>query len=244
MGSRDNHRQRGMLRKGLKKTIGIANGNACPWHIQAKYNFILTLSMLQNRVDPLGHLIRTSARGAWMGNRGLLHNEHREIVRPFRLKAWLICVLEFKGRHRTVMTPRRYTELFFLDEATAFAAGHRPCFECRREAAQYFRQCWVRGNPTYSFTETTSIEEIDAVLHGERLAPEGSFTARIGELPDGVFVLYEDKPHLVAGGSLLPWSPFGYGEAVTLSPGIVLPVLTPGSTVNAFRMGYVPQIGI
>lgn len=203
--------------------------------------FMLTLSMLQNRVDPQGHLIRTSARGAWMGNRGLLHNEHREIVRPFRLKAWLICVLGFKGRHRTVMTPRMYTELFFFDEATAFSAGHRPCFECRREAAQHFRRCWVRGNPAYSFTEKTSIEEIDAVLHGERLAPAGSFTARIGELPDGVFVLYEDKPHLVAGGSLFLWSPFSYQKVMMPPADIALSVLTPPSTVNAFRMGYVPQ---
>jgi hypothetical protein len=179
-----------------------------------------------------------------MGNRGLLHNEHREIVRPFRLKAWLICVLEFKGRHRAVMTPRLYTELFFLDEATAFAAGHRPCFECRREAAQHFRQCWVRGNPGYSFTETTSINEIDAILHDERLAPAGSFMARTGELPDGVFVLYEDQPHLVAGGALFLWSPFGYEEAVAPSPDIALAVLTPRSTVNAFRMGYVPQYQI
>src|ERR1700744_4822295 len=130
--------------------------------------FVLPLAMLQNRVDPLGQLIRTPARGAWIGNRGLLHDEHQRIVRPFKLKAWLICVLQFKGRHRTVMTPRLYTELFFLDEATAFSAGHRPCFECRREAAQLFRACWVRGNPEYNFTPTTSIYEIDSVLHRER----------------------------------------------------------------------------
>ena len=196
--------------------------------------------MLQNRVDPLGRLIRTPARGAWMGNRGLLHNEQREIVRPFRLKAWLICVLEFKGRKRTVMTPNRYTELFFLDEATAFAAGHRPCFECRREAAQHFRQCWVRGNPDHAFTENTSIDAIDAVIHKERMG--APYTARIGELADGVFVLYSGEPYLVARGSLYSWSPFGYGEVVTLPADTALPVLTPRSTVNAFRQGYIPQI--
>lgn len=206
--------------------------------------------MLQNRVDPLGHLIRTSARGAWMGNRGVIHNEHQEIVRSYRLKAWLICVLEFKGRHRIVMTPNRWTELFFLDEATAFSAGHRPCFECRREAASHFRQCWVKGNPSYNFTVTTSIHAIDAVLHGERLGPVGSYPGSAGsymsrpeDLPDGVFVLYEDKPHLVAGGLLFLWSPSGYGEAVMPPAGVELPVLTPRSTVNAFRMGYVPQMG-
>jgi hypothetical protein len=200
--------------------------------------------MLQNRVDPLGHIIRTSARGAWMGNRGLLHDEHRQIVRPFKLQAWLICLLEFKGRHRVVMTPRLYTELFFLDEATAFSAGHRPCFECRREAANHFRQCWVQGNPSYSFTEKTPIGEIDAVLHGERLRPAGSYAARIGELPNGVFVLYEDQPHLVVDGSLYPWSPSGYGAPVVLPADTVLTVVTPLSTVNVFRMGYVPQMGI
>jgi hypothetical protein len=200
--------------------------------------------MLQNRVDPLGRLIRTPARGAWMGNRGLLHNEHRQIVRPFRLKAWLICVPEFKGRHRTVMTPNRYTELFFLDEATAFSAGHRPCFECRRKAANHFRQCWVQGNPSYHFSEKTSIDEIDAVLHRERMGPAGSFMAYIGELPDGAFVLYEDTPHLVLDGSLFPWSPFGYREAPTPSPDVELCVITPRSTVNAFRVGYVPQMNV
>ena len=199
--------------------------------------------MLQNRVDPQGHIIRTPARGAWMGNRGLLHDEHRQIVRPFKLKAWLICLLEFKGRHRVVMTPRLYTELFFLDEATAFSAGHRPCFECRREAASHFRQCWVKGNPSYSFIEKTPIGEIDAVLHCERLGPAGGYSARIGDLPRGVFVLYEDRPHLVGDGSLYPWSPSGYGAPVVLPADVELPVVTPRSTVNAFRMGYVPQMG-
>lgn len=200
--------------------------------------------MLQNRVNPLGQLIRTPARGSWMGNRGLLHDEHRQIVRPFRLKAWLICVLEFKGRHRTVMTPNRYTELFFLDEATAFSAGHRPCFECRREAANHFRRCWIKGNPACNFNEKTSIDAIDAVLHRERMGPAGAFVAPVGELPNGVFVLYDDAPHLVVDGSLFPWSPSGYGEPVLPAPDRKLAVLTPQSTVNAFRMGYIPQISI
>ena len=178
-----------------------------------------------------------------MGNRGLLHDEHRQIVRPFRLKAWLICVLEFKGRQRTVMTPNRYTELFFLDEATAFSAGHRPCFECRREAANHFRQCWVKGNPSFNFTEKTRIDEIDAVLHRERTGPPDTYVARVGELPDGTFVSFEDAAHLVVDGSLYPWSPFGYGEPVRSATDAELPVITPRSTVNAFRMGYVPQMG-
>jgi hypothetical protein len=200
--------------------------------------------MLQNRVDPFGQLILTPARGAWMGNRGLLHDEHRQIVRPFRLKAWLICVLEFKGRHRTVMTPNRYTELFFLDEATAFSAGHRPCFECRREAANRFRSAWFRGNPAYHFTEKTSIDAIDEVLHRERTGPAGLYAARVGELPNGVFVSFENAAHLLVDGALFPWSPFGYGEAVRPALDAEFKVITPRSTVNAFRMGYVPQVGV
>lgn len=203
--------------------------------------FVLSLRMLQNRVDPWGQLIRTPARGAWMGNRGLLHDEHRQIVRSYRLKAWLICVLEFKGRHRVVMTPHRYTELFFLDEATAFSAGHRPCFECRREAANHFRQCWIKGNPSFSFTEKTPIGEIDAVLHRERTGSAAPFIARVGELPNGVFVSFEDSAHLVVDGSLFPWSPSGYGEPVRSAKDAELRVITPRSTVNAIRMGYVPQ---
>src|ERR1700743_3660322 len=102
--------------------------------------------MLQNRVDPQGNIIKTTARGAWMGNRGQLHNEQRQIVRPFKLKAWLTCLLQFNGRKREVMSPQRYTELFFLDEATAFAAGHRPCFECRRKDYDLFKSFWLQGN--------------------------------------------------------------------------------------------------
>ena len=202
--------------------------------------------MLQNRVDPLGNIIRTSARGAWMGNRGLLHDEHQHVLRAYRLKAWLICVLEFKGRKRKVMSPRRYTELFFLDEATAFAAGHRPCFECRREPANFFRSCWLKGNPAYSFTEKTSIDEIDAILHRERMAADGSkqtYREDASALPDGVFVLYADKPYLVVRGRMYPWSPSGYGMPVEL-PVSEFEVLTPRSTVNAFRMGYVPQMAL
>jgi len=200
--------------------------------------------MLQNRVDPMGNVIRTSARGAWMGNRGLLHDEVQHVLRAFRLKAWLICVLEFKGRRRKVMSPRQYTELFFLDEATAFSAGHRPCFECRRESANLFRSCWIKGNPAYAFTEKTSIGEIDVILHRERVGADGTkltYQEDASALPDGVFVLYENKPHLVAAGCLHPWTPFGYEASVAL-PAAEIEVLTPRSTVNAFRMGYVPQI--
>src|SRR5436853_7505403 len=116
--------------------------------------------MLQNRVDPFGNIIKTAARGAWMGNRGVIHNEQQRITHVFKHKAWITCALQFKGRKRTVMTPGRWTELFFLDEATAFAAGHRPCFECRKEDATRFKSCWIHGNTSDGVTMTTSIRSI------------------------------------------------------------------------------------
>jgi hypothetical protein len=116
---------------------------------------------LQNRVDPWGRLHSVAARGAWMGNRGVLHDATRQIVRPWRLKAWILCRLEFKGRRRRVFAPARYSELFFLDEATAFAAGHRPCAECNRERFNQFKRAWRSG---------ARAAEIDAALHAERIA--------------------------------------------------------------------------
>lgn len=202
--------------------------------------------MLQNRVDPSGNIIRTKARGAWMGNRGLLHNERQEILRPFRLKAWITCVLEFKDRKRSVMAPGLYTELFFLDEATSFSAGHRPCFECRREDAVRFKSHWISGNPEYGFDQRTSINEIDTIIHAERVDRQGgkvTYAASLTDLPTGAFVIHAGQPHLLRGGLLLPWSPFGYGPGVALPDDRETVVLTPRSVVNAFRTGYLPQIG-
>jgi len=148
--------------------------------------------MLQNRVDPFGDIIKTEARGAWMGNRGILHNENREVLRPFKLKAWLTCKLEFNGRKRQVMAPNRYTELFFMDEATSFSAGHRPCFECRREAYHHFKTLWLKGNPHCHFTEKTSIQKIDQIIHHERMNRDKikvTHTERSTDIPDGTLVL-------------------------------------------------------
>ncbi|HMI60527.1 MAG TPA: hypothetical protein VK518_06455 [Puia sp.] len=201
--------------------------------------------MLQNRVDPWGNIIRTSARGSWMGNRGLLHDENQNIRRPFKLQAWLICLLEFKGRKRPVMAPRQYTELFFMDEATAFSAGHRPCFECRRKDYDRFKTLWIKANPEYGFDEKTSIRKIDEILHTERIDPTGAKITHTGaliDLPDGSFVIYKDHPAVVGGSSIYTWSPFGYEKGVTLPGEEKLTVLTPKSVVNAFRAGYIPQI--
>ena len=201
--------------------------------------------MLQNRVDPSGKIISTPARGAWMGNRGVLHNERQAILRPFRLKAWITCVLEFKGRKRAIMAPNRWTELFFLDEATAFSAGHRPCFECRREDAMHFKSHWISGNPEYGFDQRTSINEIDAIIHAQRIDRQGekvTYEAPLTGLPAGAFVVHAGQPHLLRDGLLFPWSPFGYGPGKAASTGVPLQVLTPRSIVATFRAGYVPQI--
>ncbi|GAC1311006.1 MAG: hypothetical protein NVSMB24_29470 [Mucilaginibacter sp.] len=202
--------------------------------------------MLQNRVDPKGNIIATSARGAWMGNRGQLHDRGKTILRPFKLQAWLICLLQFNGRHRQVMAPGLYTELFFLDEATAFAAGHRPCFECRRADANRFKAAWLKGNQQYGFGSKVAIAKIDAVIHAERIAKDSSkvtYEAIGSDLPDGVFIEIGEAPYLIANNKISRWTPFGYDDSLPL-PGDAVTVLTPRSVVNAFRAGYTPQMGV
>ena len=203
--------------------------------------------MLQNRVDPTGSIIKTKARGAWMGNRGVLHSHAQEILRSFKLQAWITCRLEFKDRKRPIMAPDRWTELFFLDEATAFAAGHRPCCECRRTDFNRFKSFWLKGNPGYNFNDKTSIREIDKILQQERINRDGlkiTFDEKLADLPDGSFVLFNDTPFLVLEHKLFQWSAFGYEKGIVV-PGIErLPVLTPKSLVNAFRAGYLPQMGV
>jgi hypothetical protein len=209
-------------------------------------NSYFIITMLQNRVDPKGHIIATSARGAWLGNRGQLHGSGKTILRPFKHQAWIICLLQFKGRRREVMSPNLWTELFFLDEATAFAAGHRPCFECRRDDANRFKAAWLKGNPQFGFDRNVAIAKIDAVIHAERIAKDGSkvtFDTAAPALPDGVFIELGGEPYLVAGAKAYLWMPFGYGESKPL-PGGLVTVLTPKSVVETLRAGYVPQMGL
>src|SRR4051812_28566618 len=167
--------------------------------------------MLQNRVDPQGNIISTSARGAWLGNRGQLHAKGKTILWPFKHKAWIICVLQFKNRHRQVMSPGLWTELFFLDEATAFAAGHRPCFECRREDANRFKAAWLKGNPGYGFDKKTSINKFDDILQAERIDANNekvTFEVDINDLPDGTFIQIDNEPYLLANNKIHHWTPF------------------------------------
>lgn len=203
--------------------------------------------MLQNRVNPLGQLIKTPERGAWLGNRGVIHNDHKEIVRAFKIRAWITCVLEFRGRHREIMQPDRWTELFFLDEATAFSAGHRPCFQCRYKDHQRFKEFWMKGNPQYGFDMKTPVAKIDDILQAERIAADKSkvtYEENVKALPNGTFVIHDEQPHLLKDDQLYLWSPAGYEKGVALPDVNRLQVLTPRSFVNMFKAGYVPQMGI
>lgn len=191
---------------------------------------------LQNRVDPFGELRAVAERGGLMGNRGgRLHRDDQTLGGSrWKNKHWLICVCEFKGRSRDVWG-RYYTELFFLDEPTALAAGHRPCFECRRAEAKTFQRLFP-GAPE-------SVAAMDAILHAERLegASQRRWRARIGDLPDGAIFAKDERPYAIRDGKATPWSFAGYGEPEDLSGDLEADVLTPPSTVATLAAGYRPR---
>ena len=196
---------------------------------------------LQNRVDPFGTIFRSPARGTFMGNRGgPLHNERREIVRPYLNRRWIACVLEFRGRRRVIMAPRRYTELFFLDEAVAFAAGHRPCAECRHARFKAFQAAWL-GREVAS----ARADDIDAELHRARLDPQKkkrTYEAPLHSLPDGCFVEIDRAPWLVLGDALCLWTPERYAARQRRPSRLTVTVLTPQPIVECFRQGYRPEM--
>jgi hypothetical protein len=183
---------------------------------------------LQNRVDPLGELIATPARGLVFGNRGRLHDDEGRIVRSYAAKRWIACRLEFRGRQRGAMPPGRYTGLFFLDEVTAFSAGHRPCAECRHEDYERFAElCGARA------------KAIDARLHDER---RGRRHERpLETLPDGAFVLHEAAPWLVLGAELLRWTPGGYDTRLD-RPSRSVTVLTPPLLLDVLGAGWTSSV--
>jgi hypothetical protein len=203
----------------------------------------------QNRVTPFGAIVAVPERGTFLGNRGVLHDAAGRIKRPWQLKRWLVCVLEFRGRKRQVMTPGRYTELFFLDEATALAAGHRPCAECRHARFLDFCYAWKRAHREWRGPSRPTAPAIDDRLHAQRIAADRSkrsFKRSLDELPDGVFVTLSaagDLPYLVFGDHLLAWSPGGYGER-RRRRGEEVTVLTPPSTVMTIKAGYNPAIHV
>jgi hypothetical protein len=197
---------------------------------------------LQNRITPFGELLATACRGTLMGNRGCLHDEQRQIRRSFACRRWILCLLAFRGRRRPVMTPGRYTELFFLDEATGLAAGHRPCWECQRTRYHLFREHWAAANPELAGSVVPAADALDQVLHAERLEgrrAKRTYRERLSQLPEGVMVADdEDRAYLVWQGALLPWTPAGYGPRVPGPTETALRVLTPRSVVQAIRHGF------
>ena len=191
---------------------------------------------LQNRVTPTGDIIATDARGTLMGNRGIIHDSDRRTLlkRRWTHRAWVCCQLEFNDRQRTVMGPRAYTELFFLDEATALAAGHRPCGTCRHAAYVKFKAAWLKGNLS-GHDGSVSIERIDRQMHRERVdrrRRQVHFRAPLETLCSGVMILADSQSHLVWDNRLLPWGEKGYATPLARRSGTVM-VLTPRSTVAA-----------
>jgi hypothetical protein len=196
---------------------------------------------LQNRVTPFGDIIATAHRGMFTGNRGIIHDPAtRTLTRRWASPAWLTCVCEFRGRRREVMARRSWTELFFLDEATALSAGHRPCFYCRRDDANKFRAAWEAGNGVAGMLA----RDIDAVLHRERLAGGKKrlhpLPLPIEQLPDGAMFARDDKSYLIAQGRALLWSPAGYSRSDNEPAGAML--LTPPSTLRSLSAGYRPVL--
>ena len=189
----------------------------------------------RNRVTPYGDIVVSGLRGRWMGNRGCLHRGH-DVVRPWNGKRWIICALEFKGWVAPKWAPGRWTALFFLDEAVALAAGHRPCALCRR--ADYRRYRTALG--------ATGADAIDARLHRERLDERRKrlHTLAWRDVPVGTFVEIDGAPHVVLSDRVRCWSPeSGYGDERTRPMRGDARVLTPPASVGVLRAGYEPQIG-
>ena len=197
---------------------------------------------LQNRVTPTGDIVADPHRGLFTGNRGIIHDPAtRTLLRKrWSSPAWITCLCEFRGWRRKVMGGRSWTELFFLDEATAFAAGHRPCFFCRRDDANRFRAAWQKGNGVSSILA----RDIDAVLHRERLDRGKKrlhpLPMPVEELPDGAMVQAGEESFLILQGKALRWSMTGYRKAENALGEAKL--LTPPSTLRALNAGYRPVL--
>jgi hypothetical protein len=196
---------------------------------------------LQNRVTPFGDIVAIPQRGIFTGNRGIIHDPASRTLlkKRWASKAWLACLCEFKGRRRTVMGGRSWTELFFLDEAVALAAGHRPCFFCRRAAAEAFRDAWAK-----SCGRKALAAEMDAVLHAERLDHGRkrlhALPSSVEKLPDGAVIAAGGEAYTIAGGRAFRWTERGYAATPVMPRAEGL--LTPPATLGAIRAGYRPVL--
>jgi hypothetical protein len=201
---------------------------------------------LQNRVTPFGEIVAVPERGTLMGNRGILHDDAGRLVRSWQVRRWIACRTVFRGRHRQLLQPHSWTELFFLDEATAFAAGHRPCAECRYADYQRFKTAWevAVGVPN-------SADEMDAVLHADRLEGRGvnqrkrTYWERLATLPDGAYIRLDGSAWLLWREHLLEWSAGGYRARRSRPPAASrVEVLSPCSLVAVLRAGYPLQVHV
>ncbi len=200
---------------------------------------------LQNRVDPYSQLHAVSTRGTFMGNRGRLHNAERQILSQWKVRPWITCTLSFKACKRELMAPNSYTELFFLDEPTAYAAGHRPCAECRRPAYNSFKQAWARAFPEQ---QDLTAKAIDNLLHAARLNEDGSqrtWTAKLADLPDGSMLEHGGECVLLGRKIQWRWSFTGYmplQPAIPAGEGVT--VLTPEPIVRLFAVGLAETLQV
>lgn len=200
---------------------------------------------LENRVNPFGETFVTSEYGTLMGNRGILHDDRRNIVKRWASQAWLICLLEYNDNHRTVMTPGKYTELFFLDEVTALAAGHRPCWRCQRPKYLAFKEKFEQVH-----NAQMKSAEMDRILHNERRFRykrrdwKQTFTTNFYDVPDYAMIAIDRVPYLKLNDQLLHWTPVGYVAGVAISAEDEVIVLTPQSTVGVLRLGYEPTVHV
>ncbi|HEY7093044.1 MAG TPA: hypothetical protein VH393_07690 [Ktedonobacterales bacterium] len=201
---------------------------------------------LQNRVTPFGEIVAVPERGTLMGNRGILHDDDGRLVRSWQVRRWIACRTAFRGRHRQLMQPHSWTELFFLDEATAFAAGHRPCAECRYADYQRFKAAWAVG-----IGAANGADAMDAVLHADRLEGRGAhqrkhiYWEQLATLPNGVVIRLDGSAWLLWRERLLEWSAGGYRTQRSLPPASGrVEVLTPRSLVVVLRAGYQLQVHV
>lgn len=201
---------------------------------------------LQNRVNPKGEIKAVKSRGAFLGNRGIIHNEEKEIISPFKIKGWVTCQLEFKGRKRELMAKGKYTELFFLDEATAFSAGHRPCAECRRTRYNEFKTKWLEANQSLLLDNSTSIANIDKIIHQDRINKKQKVTYqdKMNLLPKGTMIEIDSIEYLIWNNNVFKWTFQGYEATNIHITDTHVTILTPKSYVEMFKKGFIPAVHI
>lgn len=195
----------------------------------------------QNRVLPTGEITAIPVRGTLTGNRGIIHRDDKTLgTARWSHHAWICCTLDWQGRKRPVMTGRNWTELFFLDEAVAFAAGHRPCGYCRRDAYVGYRDAWADAAGSRH-----SAKAMDVDLHASRVTRarvQITYQATLNDLPDGAMVAHEGQPHLLHNRGLFPYTPDGYAPPIVAKPDTIITVLTPAPTIAVLHAGYRPQL--